>query len=161
MKGPPRNCCKRHRPWATEGQIRKPNCASEAPYLGYQLKGGKRSLSQNGIAAILQILTPKTKRQVGEFLGEGRHYHLRMPEFARPLYTSTKRGAESLLWTETKQKAFEALKTAPTSDSALTLPDVPKPLHLFVHKTKDITKEFLAQTLGPWNCPVTYLSKPN
>lgn len=161
MKGPSRNCCKRHRPWATEGQIRKPHRASEAPYLGYQLKKGKRSLSQSGIAAILQILTPKTKRQVGEFLGEGRHCHLRMPEFARPLYTSAKRGAESLFWTETKQKAFEALKIAPTSDSALTLPDVPKPFRLFVHKTKDITKEFLAQTLGPWNCPVTYLSKPN
>lgn len=64
-----------------------------------------------------------------------------------------KESTEALTWTETKQ-TFEAWKTA------LTLtPNVSKHFHLFVHKTKDITKWFLTQSLGPWKCPVIYLSR--
>lgn len=44
-------------------------CTSEASYPGYQLRGGKRSLSQSRIAALFQIPAPKTKRQIQEFLG--------------------------------------------------------------------------------------------
>lgn len=64
-------------------------CPSEATYLGYQLRGDKRSLSQSRVAAIFQ--NPKT--QVPEFLGSTRYCCLWIPAFAeigRPLYTSTK-----------------------------------------------------------------------
>ncbi|KAM7105721.1 uncharacterized protein WM277_023119 isoform 2-T2 [Molossus nigricans] len=38
-------------------------CTQEATYLGYQLKEGRRSLSNSRIEAILRIPTPATKRQ--------------------------------------------------------------------------------------------------
>lgn len=44
-------------------------CTQTATYLGYELKGGKRSLSTSRIEAMLRIPTPTTKRQVREFLG--------------------------------------------------------------------------------------------
>lgn len=58
--------------------------------------------------------------------------------------------AKSLIWTETKQKAFEALKATLTSAPVLPLLDVSKPSHLFVHDER-----ILIQTLGPGKHPVT------
>lgn len=92
---------------------------SEATYLHSQLKEGKRSLSQKRIATILQIPIPKTKRQNQGFLGTTGYCCLWIPEEIKPLYTSTEKGTKSLICTETKQKTFEALKTALTSASAL------------------------------------------
>ena len=96
--------------------------------LGYQLRGDKRSLSQSRIAAVLQILTSETKTQVSEFLGAAGYCCLCIPEFVeieRALFTSTKWGdTEPLIWTETKQKAFEALKIAPTPTPALEFLDI-------------------------------------
>ena len=57
---------------------------------------------------------------------------------------------DPLTWTVTKQKAFEALKTAPTSAPTIALPEVPKPSHLFVHETKDIANGDLTQHVEPW-----------
>ena len=65
---------------------------------------------------------------------------------------------ESLIRTETKQKASEVLKTALTSAPALELPDESKPFHLFVHETKDKkgfssnfeTMEILCDHLPKW-----------
>lgn len=39
-------------------------CQQTVTYLGYQLQGGNRTLSNERVQAILQILAPKTKKQV-------------------------------------------------------------------------------------------------
>lgn len=128
-------------------------CTSEDTYLGYQLCRGKMSLYQNRIATIFQIPLPKLSwdlRQVQEFLAITMYCCLCIPEFmeiARPVYINTNGGSKSIIWTEIKQKPFETLETALTSAPALVLLVVLKPFHLFVQKTKDITRGILNPNL--------------
>lgn len=65
-----RNCLRvTGQPWAMEWSAKKTQfCTSEATYLRCQLRGGKRSLSQSRITAILQNPTPKAKRHFQQFL---------------------------------------------------------------------------------------------
>lgn len=79
-------------------------------------------------------------------------------ELARPLYEAIKRSQE-FQWTQAQQEAFESLKQSLLTAPALGLPDVTKPFHLYVDENKGIAKGILTQTLGPWRCPVAYLSK--
>ena len=60
-------------------------------------------------------------------------------ETARPLYTSTRGGTKPLICTETRQKAFEAIKTVLISAPALEFQ----------------TKGVLTQTSGPQKYPLT------
>ena len=46
-----------------------------------------------------------------------------------------------------------------TSTPALELPDVMRDLNLFVHEKNHTALGVLTQTIRPWRCPVTYLSK--
>lgn len=137
-------------------------CTLKATYLGYKLKEGKGNLSERRIGAILQILCPSTKRQVWEFLGAVgycRLWILGFAEIARPLYVSAGGKGDFLIWTEVEQKVFDDLKQALVSAPALALPDVQKPFQLFVSEVTGMAKGVLTQTLGPWKCPVAYLSK--
>jgi hypothetical protein len=130
--------------------------------LGYDLTQGKWTLSKGHIEAILKIPPPRTERQVWEFWGAVGYCRLWIPgfsEIAKPLYTSTSGVNAPLEWTETTQLAFEKLKQALVSAPALALPDIQKPFYLYVAEARGIAKGVLAQTLGPWKRPVTYLSK--
>ena len=46
-----------------------------------------------------------------------------------------------------------------TSAPALGLPDVTRDFNLFVHEKNHTALGVLTQTVGPWQCLVTYLSK--
>ena len=46
-----------------------------------------------------------------------------------------------------------------TSAPALGLPDVTQNINLFVHEKNHTALGVLTNTVGPWQCPVTYLSK--
>lgn len=133
-------------------------CTSETTYLDYRLKGRTRSLSQSRIATILQLPTPKTKTQVWEFVGAARYCCLWISEFVekvRPLCTNTKWGIKSLIRTETKVKAFEALKITLTSAPVLEFPDVSKPFYLFVHETRD--KRYCNPKFGAMEMPYKHI----
>ncbi|XP_036136884.1 uncharacterized protein LOC118643095 [Molossus molossus] len=137
-------------------------CIRRATYLGYQLQGGKRSLSASRIEAIQNIPTPTTKKQVREFLGAVgycRLWILGFAEIAKPLYTSTGGKSTDLIWTDQEEKAFRALKQALILAPALALPDITKPFQLFVAEKGGIAKGVLTQTLGPWKRLTAYLSK--
>ncbi|KAL0610262.1 Gag-Pol polyprotein [Plecturocebus cupreus] len=47
-----------------------------------------------------------------------------------------------------KQRAFNKLKTALTTAPALALPNSTKPFQLFVHKTQEVAKGVLTQTVA-------------
>lgn len=116
----------------------------DATSLGYQLRGSKRSPAQSRTAVfILQISTPKTKRQVWGFLGIARYRCLTTPEFVdiiRSRYINTKWDIEPLIWTEIKQK-----KNSSDSSSCPSTPKYLKYLSFVCSWTK-----------GPWKHPVTY-----
>ncbi|XP_058547090.1 uncharacterized protein LOC131489233 [Neofelis nebulosa] len=136
-------------------------CRERVSYLGYILEGGQRQLSDARKETVLKIPTPTSRREVREFLGSAGYCCLWVPgfaEIARPLYEATKEG-KTFEWTEKEETAFNQLKKALLSAPALGLPDIMKPIHLFVDEHKEIAKGVLTQALGPWNCLVAYLSK--
>ena len=63
------------------------------------------------------------------------------------------------MWESVQQKAFEEIKQALTNVPGLGLPDMTKPLFLYVHKHIGIIVGVLTQMLGSWHRPVAYLSK--
>lgn len=131
-------------------------------YLGYDLKGGLRALSNQRIQAVLQIPEPTTKRQVREFLGAVgycRLWILGFANIAKPLHDLTRGKEDSFTWTEEGKQAFLALKEALVSAPALALPDLTKPFQLYVAEKEGTALGVLSQTLGPWKRPVAYLSK--
>ncbi|XP_014401619.1 PREDICTED: uncharacterized protein LOC102245440 [Myotis brandtii] len=137
-------------------------CTTRVTYLGYNIEGGKRTLSHSRIQAILSIPTPKTKRQVREFLGAVgycRLWILGFAEIAKPLYAATGGKGPDLRWTEEEEGAYQKLKQALVSAPALALPDLAKPFQLFVAESRGVAKGVLMQTLGPRKQPVAYLSK--
>lgn len=135
-----KDCWRTYKCWPIEFWVKTIQlCTTQATYFGYHLMEDKWSLSQSGIVAILQSLTPKTKRQVQEFLGACRYCCFCIVEFvevARPPYTSTKSGQWVLVLTETKQEAFEALHTPLTLGPVLALSDISNLLiHLAIKKS--------------------------
>lgn len=137
-------------------------CVKKVVYLGFQIEGGARTLAESRVQAVLQIPTPKTKKQVREFLGTVGYCRLWIPgfaEIAKPLHSATEGGAGPLEWAEEEERAFQTLKEALIRAPALCLPDLEKPFQLFVAENQGVAKGVLTQTLGPWKRPVAYLSK--
>ena len=65
------------------------------------------------------------------------------------------RGNTPLKWTKENEQAFKikrGLGTAPV----LTLPDISKPFHQYVHERKGIAKGVLTQALGPEERLIAY-----
>ena len=140
---------------------KSPICRERVSYLGYILEGGQQRLSDARKETVLKIPTPNSRKEVREFLGSAGYCCLRVlgfAEIARPLYEATKVG-KTFKWAEKEETAFNQLKRALLSAPALGLPDITKPFHLFVDEHKGVAKGVLTQALGPWNCPVAYLSK--
>jgi hypothetical protein len=61
-------------------------------------------------------------------------------------------GKDPLNWEVEQEKAFQELKRLLTSAPTLGLPDIKRPFNLFVCEKNHTA-------LGPWQCPVAYLSK--
>lgn len=112
-------------------------CLFQVIYLGYELREGKRFLSEACIVAITQIPAPTTETK--EFLGAVGYFHPWIPgfaEIAKPLHSAM---AVTLLWKHEQAFRKEVLgQEAPT----LTL-SVSKSFHLYVHERKGIAKGVL------------------
>ncbi|TRZ04660.1 hypothetical protein HGM15179_022006 [Zosterops borbonicus] len=79
--------------------------------------------------------------------------------FVKPLYALIMDEIRELQWTKEATRAFDQLKKALMSASALGLPDVSKPFFLFSHGKQGITLGILPQNLGPYWRAVAYPSK--
>lgn len=113
-------------------------CQLDVSYLGYKLKAGQRWLSEARKETVLRIRPPDSPCKVREFLGSAGFCHLQIPgfaELARPLYAVTN-DQQAFQWTETLQESFEKIKAALLGAPALGLPDVTKPFHLYMDKSK-------------------------
>lgn len=96
-----------------------------------------------------------------EFLGSAGFCHLWIPNFiemAAPLNPLTK-NSQPFVWGKEEQNSFDTIKRALLSAPALGLPDISKPVHLYVDESCGIAKGVLTQKIGPWRRPVAYLSK--
>ena len=68
-------------------------------------------------------------------------------------------GKDPLEWGPEQEKAFKEIKRLLISAPALGLPDVTRDFNLFVHGKNHTALGVLTQTVGPWQCLATYLSK--
>ncbi|KAF6327526.1 hypothetical protein mRhiFer1_008247 [Rhinolophus ferrumequinum] len=135
----------------------------QVQYLGFVISKGQRALSTERKKVITSLPRPTNRRALREFLGAAGFCRIRIPGFsaiAWPLYEAlTGQEKSPMLWTEDKEHAFQQLKSSFGQDPALGLPDAERPFHLFVHERDKIALGLLAQTVGPWLCPITYFSK--
>lgn len=138
-------------------------CQDTVKYLGFHISKGQRHLGQERKEAVCSIPTPKSRKQVREFLGAAGFCRIWIPNFAlmaKPLYQATKGGErEPFEWGPEQDKAFVKIKAALISAPSLGLPDAEKPFSLYVHERKGTAVGVLTQTLGSWQRPVAYLSK--
>ena len=116
-KGPKRSshCWQRQN---TECQGKKSQiCKEEVRYLGFVLKEDTRLLDQSRKEVILRLPTPKTRRQVREFIRATGFCRIWIPRYshtAQPLSELLTGPEENPVnWTEKQQKAFEELRLSP------------------------------------------------
>lgn len=57
------------------------------------------------------------------------------------------------------KNAFHRLKKLLLKAFTLIMPDIYRPLHLYIDENKGIAKTMLTQTLVSWKRPTTYMSK--
>ena len=138
-------------------------CRQEVKYLAFVISKGHQALVHKRKQAIYSIPWPNTKKKVHEFLGAAgfcRIWIRGFSETAKPLFKATAAsGKDPLECRPEQEKAFEEIQRLVTSAPALGLPDVMRDLNLFVHEKNHTALGVLTQTIGPWWCPVTYLSK--
>lgn len=107
-------------------------CQERVTYLGYQLEGGARWLTEEMKQMVLHIPVPTSARKVREFLGSAAYCRLWIPSFAeiaKPLYEATKE-TQDWKWTESHQATFEHLRVALLQAPALApLPCLTLPNH--------------------------------
>lgn len=82
----------------------------------------------------------------------------RLCRTGQALIEATKEG-QDFTWTKDHQLAFDKLKQSQLLAPALGLPDVARSFYLYIDTNKGVGKGVLTQTLGPWQWPITYLSK--
>ena len=123
---------------------------------GHQALGHKRKQA-------ICSARPNTMKEISEFLGAAgfcQVWILGFSEIAKPLFKATAGSdMDPLKWGPEQEKAFKKIKRILTSAPALGLPDVTQDFNLFVHE-KNHTALGGPHTVGPWQCPFTYLSKP-
>lgn len=138
-------------------------CRKQVQYLGFVISKGQQTLSTEWKKVITSLPWPTNWRALREFLRAASFCRIWIPGFsaiARPLYEAlTGQEKAPMLWTEDQEHAFQQLKSSLGQAPALGLPDAERQFHLFVHEKDKIALGLLAQTVGPWLRPVTYLSK--
>ncbi|GAB0202535.1 protein NYNRIN-like [Grus japonensis] len=132
-------------------------------YLGFEISQGQRQLGNERKEAICQIPEPNSPKELRAFLGMVgwcRLWILNYGLYAKPLYEALKESKDQYLtWTPECHKSFKELKKALTMAPALGLPDLTKPVELFLHERQHLALGVLAQRLGSWKQPVGYFSK--
>jgi hypothetical protein len=101
---------------------------TEVEYLGVIVSEGRLRMSPNKVLAIAKWPTPKSKKELQQFLGFLNFYRRFIKDFtklATPLHYLT--GNKPWTWSSFKDLAFHNLKKAVAHDPILTLPldDVP------------------------------------
>ena len=101
--------------------------------LGHIISAEGIAVNPRKIDAIIKSPTPKNAKALGRFLGQLR-WHSRMlrhlADFATPLHAAVHR--TPFRWTETEDKAYEALKIMLSQAPVVQPPDWTCPFHVFV-----------------------------
>ncbi|KAK8767074.1 hypothetical protein V5799_006147 [Amblyomma americanum] len=113
--------------------VKAPKCQlaqAEVVYLGHVIGQGRRRPSEIKVAAVRDFPQPRTKTDIRSFLGVAGYYQRYIPRYsdiAAPLTDALRKTEpQTVVWGETKERAFSALKSALTSQPVLRSPDYTK-----------------------------------
>ncbi|XP_076049696.1 uncharacterized protein LOC143030434 [Oratosquilla oratoria] len=130
-------------------------------YLGYVVGQGEVAPPHAKVEAILNIVTPKSKREVRCFLGTIAYYRMFIYNFSAlvaPLTDLLKKGTK-FQWTETCNSAFVQAKSVLCTAPVLQAPDFSEPFHLYCDASNMGVGSVLLQTKNKVDHPVSYFSK--
>ncbi len=135
----------------------------EVRYLGFHLGHGQVRPQIDKTAAVAACPSPKTKKEVRQFLGLAGYYRRFVPNFSdltSPLTDLTKKEApDPFQWTELCQQALTKVKAALCSGPLLHSPNFDLPFLLQTDASDRGLGAVLAQVVGGEERPVLYLSR--
>jgi transposase InsO family protein len=130
--------------------LKKEKCAwaqEEVELLGYVISSQGIRAHPDKVHAIASLASPRTVREVRSLLGMAGYYRQTVKDFARitePLVKLTRKHAR-FEWGDPQQRAFEAVKSALTSNEVMAYPQVNKPFKLFTDASQYAVGAVLVQ----------------
>ena len=102
----------------------------QVSFLGHQVGNGLLKPLSDNVSKILNVKTPKTKKQVRSIIGLINYYAKFMPDTAMslaPLFKLTEKGMpDRVVWTDNCQKALKDIQIKINKNLKLFLPDLSK-----------------------------------
>ena len=132
-------------------------CDIELEYLGYLInRQGVRPTTQK-VKAILEISTPKTRKELRRFIGMVNYYRDMWPKRAHLLAPLSSQTSSKVKWTWTPQhqEAFEEIKKVIAQETLLNYPDFNKPFDIHT----DASKIQLGACISQNGKPVAFYSR--
>ena len=134
----------------------------ELDFLGHMISYGNIKPQDDKVTKLIQIPTPKTKKQVRSLLGLASYYRRFVPNFASltaPLTDLTRSKTKTIEWTPACEEAFTKIKEILTKNPVLKLPNLSQG---FILRTdacnKGIGAVLLQEVQGVLH-PVMYISR--
>ena len=135
---------------------------TKVEYLGMIIEEGKISMDAGKLKGIQDWPTPKTVKQVRQFLGFGNFYRRfiwHFSDLAKPLNDLLKKD-HPFEWTNDCQKAFDCLKERFTQEPVLAMPDHACPFQIKTDASKYATGAVLTQLNSNGDRhPISFISK--
>lgn len=107
--------------------------ADSVKYLGHVIQNNSVRPLKDNLISIKDFPTPKTQKNVRQFLGKINFYHKYVPNIAiklEPLHNLLRKG-QPFYWTKSCQKSFEEMKQILCSQPILTIFDPNLPIHIY------------------------------
>lgn len=126
-------------------------------FLGHVISNEGIKPDRKLVDKVLNIASPKTKKEVEKFVGLINFYSTKIPNFAKicePINRLRKNGTP-FLWTNEQQQAFEKLKEILCSDPIVK----PYSAHKELTLTCDASELAIGAILSQDNHPIMYLSR--
>lgn len=136
--------------------------ADSVKYLGHIIQNNSVRPLKDNLISISNFPTPKTQKNVRQFLGKINFYHKYVPNIAiklDPLHNLLRKG-QTFNWTEACQQSFEYMKQILCSQPVLAIFDPNLPIHIYTDASLLGVGAVLKQPQGNnEEKPVAYFSK--
>lgn len=136
-------------------------CRPELRYLGYVVNQKGLLVDPQKIEAIMKFPTPKTVKQVRQFIGLASWYRRFVPHFSTliaPLSALTKK-KQRWVWGKEQDEAVTSVKEKLIAAPVLSCPDFTKPFFLQTDASKTGLGAILYQAFEEGEKPVAYASR--
>lgn len=107
--------------------------ANSVKYLGHIIQNNSVRPLKDNVISIKNFPTPKTRKNVRQFLGKINFYHKYVPQIAiklEPLHNLLRKG-QIFNWTKACQESFDEMKQILCSHPILTIFDPNLPIHIY------------------------------